>query len=315
MKTKSKLFFTDTKKIIRKYPENKKRIQKESKNLHIFFCEGLILTKKINNKIKINFLSKENPLMTYVDLTVYLGKSKSKSLYVHNLSLNKIAKGKFNQIEFFKNILKQEKLFNSTFSDLRITFAGLSLKDSSIAGLAKSLVNWKLENKFCTKCGIKFESFTNDHWEIKCEHCNKVYFPRIDPVIIVIIIKNNETLIGRSHHFPVKLYSCLAGFVELGETLENAAMREIKEEVGLNIYDIKFITNQPWPFPSSLMIGLSAKTKDRKLIIDNNEIEDAFWVSKEDLKLVLNGKADNFIPARKGTIARYLLEKWVNDEM
>ena len=92
-------------------------------------------------------------------------------------------------------------------------------------------------------------------------------------------------------------------------------MREIKEEVGLNIYDIKFITNQPWPFPSSLMIGLSAKTKDRKLIIDNNEIEDAFWVSKEDLKLVLNGKADNFIPARKGTIARYLLEKWVNDEM
>ena len=253
--------------------------------------------------------------MTYVDLTVYLGKSKSKSLYVHNLSLNKIAKGKFNQIEFFKNILKQEKLFNSTFSDLRITFAGLSLKDSSIAGLAKSLINWKLENKFCTKCGIKFESFTNDHWEIKCEPCNKVHFPRIDPVIIVIIIKNNETLIGRSHHFPVKLYSCLAGFVELGETLENAAMREIKEEVGLNIYDIKFITNQPWPFPSSLMIGLSAKTKDRKLIIDNNEIEDAFWVSKEDLKLVLNGKADNFIPARKGTIARYLLEKWVNDEM
>ena len=78
-----------------------------------------------------------------------------------------------------------------------------------------------------------------------------------------IIINNNETLIGRSHHFPVKLYSCLAGFVELGETLENAAMREIKEEVGLNIYDIKFITNQPWPFPSSLMFGLIAKAKNK----------------------------------------------------
>ena len=176
MKTRSKLFFTDTKKIIRKYPENKKRILQESKNFHIFFCEGFILTKKIKNKIKIKFLSNENPLMTYVDLTVCLGKSKSKSLYVHNLFLNKKTKDKFNQIEFFNNILKQEKLFNSTFSDLRITFAGLSLKDSSIAGLAKSLINWKLENKFCTKCGIKFESFTNDHWEIKCEPCNKVYF-------------------------------------------------------------------------------------------------------------------------------------------
>ena len=315
MKIKSKLFFTNTKKIIRKYPENKKRILQESKNFHIYFCEGFILTKKIKNKIKINFLSKENPLISYVDLTVYLGKFKSKSLYVHNLSLNKKTKDKFNQIEFFNNILKQEKLLNATFSDLRTTFAGLSLKESSIAGLAKSLIYWKLENKFCNKCGKKFESFTNNNWEMKCGHCNKVYFPRIDPVIIVIIINNNETLIGRSHHFPVNLYSCLAGFVELGETLENAAMREIKEEVGLNIYDIKFITNQPWPFPSSLMIGLSAKTKDRKLIIDKNEIEDACWVSKEDLKLVLNGKTDNFIPARKGTIARYLLEKWVSDEI
>ena len=87
MKTRSKLFFTDTKKIIRKNFKNKKRIQKESKNLHIFFCEGFILTKKIKNKIKIKFLSNENPLMTYVDLTVCLGKSKSKSLYVHNLFL------------------------------------------------------------------------------------------------------------------------------------------------------------------------------------------------------------------------------------
>ena len=84
---------------------------------------------------------------------------------------------------------------------------------------------------------------------------------------------------------------------------------------GIKVTNVKYFESQPWPFPSQLMLGFSCEYKSGELIIDNNEIEDAFWVSKEDLKLVLNGKADNFIPARKGTIARYLLEKWVNDEI
>ncbi|MFL2802474.1 MAG: NAD(+) diphosphatase [Paracoccaceae bacterium] len=309
------LFFANTQKINKINPSNVKGIFKKSKNFHIFFCQGLILTKKVKNKLKITYFNKKNLLFRYIDKTVYLGKDGEKNIYVHNIYYYKETTTNLNQIEFFNKIIKKEKLFQYLFSDLRTIFTNLTIKDSSIAGIAKSLINWKLENKFCTKCGGKFENSDNYKWENECSFCNKIYFPRIDPVIIVIVVKGNKTLIGRSHHFPEKLYSCLAGFMELGETIESAAIREIKEEVGINIYDIKFITNQPWPFPSSLMFGLIAKTKHKKLNIDKNEIEDAFWISKQNLKKVLNGDNDNCIAARKGTIARYLLEKWVNNKI
>ena len=309
------LSFTDTKKLTKVYPVNKKNIFKTPENYHIFFCEGLILTKNIKNKFKITFFNKKNSLFNYINKTVYFGKFKDKHIFIHNISFGEKTKTSLNQVKFFNRKIKKEEISRSSFSDLRTIFANLSLKDSSIAGIAKSLINWKLTNTFCTKCGEKFANPINFKWETQCIACKKIYFPRIDPVIIVIVVKGNKALIGRSHHFPKKLYSCLAGFIELGETLETAARREILEEVGVYINDIKFITNQPWPFPSSLMFGLIAKAKNKKLKIDKNEIEDAFWISKQELKQVLNGRNNNIIAAREGTIARFLLEKWVKDEI
>ena len=151
----------------------------------------------------------------------------------------------------------------------------------------------------------------NSDWETKCENCNKHNFPRIDPVVIILITNGQNTLLGRSHQFPENLYSCLAGFIEPGETIEMAAKREIQEEVGLKIYNIKYVANQTWPFPSSLMMGLKAQTDEKTLTIDQSELEDARWVSKKELKKLLSGSHKSIHPARQGTIARYLLDSWV----
>ena len=315
MKNNLNLSFTNAKKITRIYSNNEKNIFKQSENYHMFFCEDLILIKKIKNKFKIIYFNKKNSLFNYINKTVYFGKFKDKHIFVHNISNEDKTKTSLKQIKFFNKKIIKENISKSYFSDLRTIFTNLSLEDSSIAGIAKSLINWKLTNKFCKKCGEKFANCVNFKWETQCVFCKKIYFPRIEPVIIVIVVRGDKTLIGRSPHFPKKLYSCLAGFIELGETLETAARREILEEVGIDISDIKFITNQPWPFPSSLMFGLIAKAKNKKMNIDKNEIEDAFWISKQDLSKVLNGKNDRLIAARKGTIARYLLEKWVKNEI
>ena len=316
MKKNSDIIFTYPINIFKKKSKVQQNyILHELNCVHIFFCEGLVLLKKVKDKLEISYFNKKNKLFSFIDSSVYLGFFKKKNVYAHNITNKNIAKIKCNQIDFFNKILKKEKLFESFFSDLRFTFANLRLKDSSIAGLGKSLIHWKLENKFCPKCGSNFINDKIFIWENKCNFCNKIYFPRIDPVIIVIVVNENQTLLGRSHHFPDRLYSCLAGFVEPGETLEMAAAREIKEEVGLKISKIRFVTNQPWPFPSSLMFGLKAITKYKKLNIDKNEIEDALWISKKYLREVFKGKKDNISVARKGTIARYLLEKWADDKI
>ena len=310
---KKKLVFTTNLKFYKKKNINNVNVFKSFENKHIFFCEGLILLKKIRNKFKLSYFDENNELFNYINHSVYIGSFKKKNIYAHNISKKKTASN-LDQIDFFKNKIKKEDLSKIFFCDLRKVFLDLSIKDSYIAGVGKSIINWKVENSFCPKCGEKF--LCNDFkWENKCINCNKINFARVNPVVIIIIISGKKTLLGRSYHFPDKLYSCLAGFVEPGETLEMAAIREIKEEVGIKITNIKYITNQPWPFPSSLMFGLIAKTTNKNLKIDKKEIEHAFWITKSKLRKILNGKTNKISAARKGTIARYLLENWVNNKI
>ena len=165
------LFFTNTQKIIKINPSIIKETVKKSKNFHIFFCQGLILIKKEKNKLDIAYFNKKNLLFQYIDKTVYLGMDEERNIYIHNISYKK-TKSNLNQIEFFSKIVKKENLSHYLFSDLRTIFTNLSIKDSSIAGIAKSLINWKLENKFCTKCGEKFENSDNYKWENECSFCN-----------------------------------------------------------------------------------------------------------------------------------------------
>ncbi len=279
-------------------------------SLNIVFSNGAPLLGCDDSKSKLAYLSHNHWLLRNVNLSVFLGLYKGKSVYAHNL-FNKEGDNRHqDSLEYFKKKIEKDPLMvKNRFGNLRTNFMTIEEDDSALAGTGRSLLEWGLNNKYCGKCGETLNSI-NWGWEKRCENCCKSFFPRIDPVVIMIIVNGSKTLLGRSHQFPENLFSCLAGFVEPGETIEMAAKREVQEEVGLRISNIQYITNQPWPFPSSLMIGLRAQTNQKVLTIDHNELENAVWVTKTDLKNLLIGNCEHMQVARPGTIARSLLESW-----
>ena len=152
-------------------------------------------------------------------------------------------------------------------------------------------------------------------WQRKCPDCGAGHFPRTDPVVIMLITHGNSVLVGRSPGWPEGMFSLLAGFVEPGETLEAGVRREVFEEVGVEVGAVSYLASQPWPFPASLMFGCAGEALTTELNIDPVEIEDAMWVSKEDMMLAFAGDHPNILPARKGAIARFLLENWLADRL
>ena len=196
------------------------------------------------------------------------------------------------------------------FCDLRNLLPILNARYANLCATAKSIYEWQTRVKFCQSCGGKLTS-EKAGWEKACKKCSFKQFPRIDPVVIMLIKKGNDILLGRSHGWPEKMYSCLAGFIEPGESIEGAAEREAMEESGIKIKNVKYITSQPWPFPASLMMGCTGEAQNRTLKIDKDELEDVIWASKEEVFRALNGLDKSIFMARRGAIARYLIEKWV----
>lgn len=152
-------------------------------------------------------------------------------------------------------------------------------------------------------------------WQRRCDACKAHHFPRTDPVVIMLITHGNSVLMGRSHHWPEGMYSLLAGFVEPGETIEAAVRRETFEESGVEVGEVRYLSSQPWPFPNSLMFGCQGFATSDQITIDPVEIEDACWVSREDMMDAAAGHRPDMRPARKGSIARFLIEKWLADAL
>ena len=148
------------------------------------------------------------------------------------------------------------------FRSLRDASPKLDKFEGSLAAYAIAISNWHKQNKFCNTCGAK-TLVSNAGHQINCskKHCTYIQFPRMDPAVIMLIHNNNKTLLGRQTIWPKGMYSTLAGFVEPGETLENAVAREVYEEAGIKVHKIKYHSSQPWPFPSSLMLGFFAEAK------------------------------------------------------
>jgi len=159
----------------------------------------------------------------------------------------------------------------------------LAPPDLAIYGGARSLVDWHARHRFCARCGSPTK-LVKGGWQRHCDNCGADHFPRTDPVTIMLVEHEDKLLLGRQPRFPPKMYSALAGFVEPGETIEEAVAREIHEEAGVRVRDVKYIASQPWPFPSQLMIGCTSVADDPTLNIDTTELEDARWFTRAELE-------------------------------
>ena len=200
------------------------------------------------------------------------------------------------------------------FMDLRATMVQLSARDAELAAMAKAVLSWHRSHAFCSACGAA-SVMRNAGWQRGCPACNAQHFPRTDPVVIMLVTHGNQVLLGRSAAWPEGMYSLLAGFVEPGETIEAAVRREVAEETGIRVGEVRYLASQPWPFPASLMIGCAADAISSAIVIDPTELEAALWISREDMVGVMAGEHPVIKASRSGSIAHFLLANWLADRL
>ena len=197
--------------------------------------------------------------------------------------------------------------------DLRTIGPLLSQRDASLSALARGMSYWHERHSFCGRCGAPTLSEQAGH-QRRCSNkdCDSIFFPRIDPAVIMRVEHGDRVLLARQASWAPGMHSVLAGFVELGETLEDTVRREVQEEVGLALTDVRYFASQPWPFPASLMVGFVATAADDRIGVNTQELETARWFTREEL---LNSpENDTLRLSRKDSISRVLIEDWIRRE-
>ncbi|HEY0445628.1 MAG TPA: NAD(+) diphosphatase [Allosphingosinicella sp.] len=195
------------------------------------------------------------------------------------------------------------------FSVFRI-LDSMAPEDAALWGTARSLIEWHNRHRFCGVCGGASAVFRAG-WGRKCPGCGAEHFPRVDPVVIMLAEHDGRVLLGRQPQYPPRRYSALAGFVEPGESIEEAVARELREEAGIRVRDVRYVASQPWPFPGSLMIACLAEAEDDALTIDRTELEDALWMDRAGVEAALAGAPDApFLAPPRFAIANTLLRAW-----
>jgi NAD+ diphosphatase len=187
----------------------------------------------------------------------------------------------------------------------------LPAHEAALYGGARSLVDWHYRHAFCARCGARTALFRAG-WGRRCEACTAEHFPRVDPVAIMLAEHEDRVLLGRQPQFPPRLYSALAGFIEPGESIEEAVSRELREEAGVETTSVRYVLSQPWPFPSSLMIGCIAPVASDGVKLDGTELQDAIWADRREVAAVLAGSRDQRFGAPPPlAIAHSLLRAWL----
>jgi len=305
------------------------------------FEQGEIFSPLYLNKSQL-------PTLT-VDTCIYLGKG---SLGEASLSKGELAKNNFDNnildegglhnntpevvsifaIDYNKlRFSTQEELNNSCqWQELRKVTANLSAINASILAMAKGLVHWHISHQFCGQCGNHNCSVEAGHAR-RCSDCRNMSFPRTDPAVIMLVEKKfsdgvSRCLLGRQANWAQGMYSTLAGFVDPGETLEQAVIREVVEETAILVEKPHYIASQPWPFPASIMLGFTVVATSEKIDISQDDLEDARWFSREQLsqfalniaatgKSMINKEEQVFRMSSSDSISSYLITAWLNKEI
>ena len=204
------------------------------------------------------------------------------------------------------------------FVDLREIGWLLDAEQAARLAYARGLVFWNRHHRFCGSCGSPTQSCNGGHMR-RCTNpdCVRMHFPRTDPAVIMLVEDRSDPrrprcLLGRNARFPSRMMSTLAGFVDPLESLEETVAREVFEECGIRVSDIKYQASQPWPFPSSIMLGFRARALNTDIVVDNDEIEEAYWFEAEELLEFgeWGDGGDGFCLPRRDSIARYLVDSW-----
>jgi NAD+ diphosphatase len=198
------------------------------------------------------------------------------------------------------------------FQELRQVATLLETPDAAILAHARAMVYWHQRHRFCGDCGSPTEPCEGGYLRV-CTNaqCGQHHFPRSDPAIIVLVESGNRCLLGRKPSWPEGLYSTIAGFVEPGECIEQAVIREVGEETGVRVGEIHYQSSQPWPFPSSLMLGFRARAADPTIRVDQHELQDARWFTREEIRSgLLEGRLR--LPANI-SVSHRLIESWFDE--
>jgi len=197
--------------------------------------------------------------------------------------------GRYGDAHYFAYEVESEDppalLRDAHFQDLRQAASSLSAEDAGILAYARAMISWRRHHQFCGKCGAETRPAKGGH-VLRCtrDACGHEQFPRLDPAIIVLVSDADRALLGRQAAWPKGRYSTIAGFVEPGESLEDAVTREVAEETGIEVDNVQYHSSQPWPFPSSLMLGFTARARSHAIHLRDEELEDARWFSVAEIK-------------------------------
>jgi NAD+ diphosphatase len=196
------------------------------------------------------------------------------------------------------------------FRDARVAGSIVSIKHSAIIAQAKAMIDWHQRHGFCPRCGAPTKIMDAGYRRL-CGKCHAEHFPRVDPVVIMLATHGEACLLGRGKQFPPGMFSALAGFVEPGETIEEAVRRELMEEASVKVGDVTYYATQPWPFPSSLMIGCFAKAESRDVKVDENELAEVRWLERSVARDLIEGRqVEGLRVPPPIAIAHHLIKTW-----
>ena len=195
------------------------------------------------------------------------------------------------------------------FEDLRAIAVTLPGADAAMIATAKSMFEWRRKHRHCANCGAKTDVIEGG-WKRVCPACTTQHFPRTDPVVIMLATKGERCLLGRQAAWPKGMYSALAGFLEPGESIEEACARELFEEAAVRATSVRYHSTQPWPYPSSLMIGLIAEIETENALADNIEIDEVRWFSRADAGALIRGELADAKAPPGMAIAHQLIKAW-----